>query len=41
MSCDSINLIYVVKFPICKEECIGETGIGESRLRDRARKKKL
>ena len=30
MSCDSRNLIYVVKCSTCKEEYIGETGIGES-----------
>ena len=34
MSCDSRNLIYVVKCPTCKEELIGEKGTGESRPRD-------
>ena len=37
LSCDSRNLIYVAKYPTCKEENIGETGIGESRLRDRVK----
>ena len=33
--CDSRNLIYVVISPRCKEEYIGKTGIGDSKLRDR------
>ena len=37
MACDSRNIIYVVICPICKEEYIGETGIGDSKLRDRVR----
>ena len=37
MTCDSRNLIYVVIRPTCKEEYIGETGIGDSKLRDRVR----
>ena len=37
MTCDSRNLIYVVICPTCKEEYIDETGIGESKLRDRVR----
>ena len=37
MTCDSRNLIYVVICPTCKEEYIGETGIGDSKLRDRVR----
>ena len=37
MTCDSRNLIYVVICPTCKEEYIGETGIGHSKLRDRVR----
>ena len=37
MTCDSRNIIYVVICPICKEEYIGETGIGDSKLRDRVR----
>ena len=35
--CDSRNLIYVVICPTCKEEYIGETGISDSKLRDRVR----
>ena len=38
MTCDSRNLIYVVICPTCKEENIGETGIGNSKLRDWVRK---
>ena len=37
MTCDSRNLIYVVKCPTSKKEYIGETGIGDSKLRDRVR----
>ena len=37
MTCESKNLIYVVICPTCKEEYIGETGIGDSKLRDRVR----
>ena len=37
MTCYSRNLIYVVICPTCKEEYIGETGIGDSNFRDRVR----
>ena len=37
MTCDSRNLIYVVICPTCKEEYIGETGTGDSKLRDTVR----
>ena len=37
MACDRRNLIYVVICPTCKEEYIGETGISDSKLRDRVR----
>ena len=37
MTCDGRNFIYVVICPTCKEEYIGETGIGDSKLRDRVR----
>ena len=37
MSCNSSQLIYVVICPTCKEEYIGETGIGKTKLRDRVR----
>ena len=37
MSCDSSNLIYVVQCAGCLEEYIGETGEGETKLRDRVR----
>ena len=37
MTCGSTNLIYVVICPTCKEEYIGETGIGDSKLKDRVR----
>ena len=37
MTCDSKNLIYVVTCSTCQEEYIGETGIGETKLRDRVR----
>ena len=33
MTCDSKNLIYIAICPTCK----GETGIGDSKLRDRQR----
>ena len=35
MTCDNRNLIPVVICQTCKEEYIGETGIGDSQLRDR------
>ena len=34
-TCDSFNLIYVVICGTCKEEYIGETGEGKTKLRDR------
>ena len=37
MTHDSRNLIYVVICPTCREEYIGETGTGNSKLRDRVR----
>ena len=37
MTCDSQNLIYVVICPTSKEEYIGETGIDDSKPRDRVR----
>ena len=37
MSCGSKSLIYVVICPTCKEEYIGETGIGDSKSKDRVR----
>ena len=37
MTCNSRNFIYVVTCPTCKEEYIGETRTGDSKLRDRAR----
>ena len=37
MNCDSSNLIYVIICPTCKEEYIGETGAGKTKLRDRVR----
>ena len=36
-TCDSFNLIYVVICDICKEEYIGETGEGKTKLSDRVR----
>ena len=36
-TCDSFNLIYVVVCETCKEEYIGGTGEGKSKLRDRVR----
>ena len=35
--CDSFNLIYVIIYDTCKEEYIGETGEGKTKLRDRVR----
>ena len=35
MTCDRRNLMYVIN-PTCKEEYIRETGIGDSKLQDRA-----
>ena len=37
MTCDKRNLVYLVICPTCKEEYIGETGIGDSKLRDRVK----
>ena len=37
LTCDSFNLIYVVICDTCKEEYIGETGKGKTKLRDRVR----
>ena len=37
MTCDSADLIYVLICEGCGEECIGETGDGETKLRDRVR----
>ena len=37
MSCNSCNLIYVLICSGCNEEYIGETGDGETKLRDRVR----
>ena len=36
-TCDSFNLIYVVICNKCKEEYIGETGEGKTKLGDRVR----
>ena len=36
-TCDKSNLIYVVICDTCKEEYIGETGEGKTKLRDRVR----
>ena len=36
-ACDSFNLIYVLICETCKEEYIGETGEGKTKLRDRVR----
>ena len=36
-TCDSFNLIYVVICDTCKEEYIGDTGEGKTKLRDRVR----
>ena len=35
MTCDSRNLIYLFICPKCSEEYIGETGIGDSKIRDK------
>ena len=35
MSCDSSDLIYVIIPSNCMEDYIGETGINETKLRDR------
>ena len=37
MTCNSRNLIYVFIWPTCKEEYIGETVIGNTKVRDRFR----
>ena len=37
ITCDSFNLIYGVICDKCKEENIGETGEGKTKLRDRVR----
>ena len=37
MSCDSSNLINVIICPTCGEEYIGETGLNNTKLRDRVR----
>ena len=37
MSCESSDLIYVVVFPNCQGEYIGETGINRQKLQDRVR----
>ena len=37
LTCDSRNLIYIVICPTCKEEQISETGIGNSKLKDRVK----
>ena len=34
-TCNSFNLVYVVICGTCKEEYIGETGEGKTKLRDR------
>ena len=36
-TCDSCNLIYLTLCDKCKEEDIGETGEGKTKLRDRVR----
>ena len=36
-TCDSFNLVYVVICDTCKEEYIGETREGKTKLRDRVR----
>ena len=36
-TCDSFNLTYVVICGTCKEEYIGETGEGKTKLKDRIR----
>ena len=37
MSCNSFNVIYVVICSSCLEDYFEETGVGKTRLRDRAR----
>ena len=37
MTCHNRNLIYLVIYPRCKEEVVGETKTGNSKLRDRVR----
>ena len=37
MSCNSSNLIYVIICAGCQEEYIGETGVNNTKLRDRIR----
>ena len=37
MTCESNDLIYVVIYSTCNEECIGETGEGKTRVRCRVR----
>ena len=37
LTCDSFNHIYVIICGSCKEEYIGETGDGKTKLRDRVR----
>ena len=37
MSCDSSNVIYTVICSGCNEEYIGETGVGQTKIRDRVR----
>ena len=36
-SCDSSNLFNIIICPTCGEEYTGETGVGKTKLRDRAR----
>ena len=36
-TCDSFNLIYAIIYDTCKEEYIGETVEGKTKLRDRVR----
>ena len=36
-SCDSYNLLYIIICSTCGEEYTGETGVGETKLRDRVR----
>ena len=35
MSCNSFNVIYILICLGCLEECVGATGVGKIRLRDR------
>ena len=32
-SCDSCNLLYIIIWPTCGEECTSETGVGKTKLR--------